>query len=393
MTGDFGWTIYARNPDGTREGVIEDYIQAELKPVYCDVGTWSIRLNGHARFAAELTQPKWGIIVVRDGVTILSGPMKESSVELSVSDDGDEKYEVDVSGITDENVLKVRLVSPSPTEEEPPYDVQASDDQTGVASTVIAHYVDVNCGPGATSDRRTPGFTLASDPVLGASVSAKGRWDLNVLSFIQPLAVTGQIGFRVVQTEAGREFQTYVPTDRTDTVKFAVGLGNLSGFTYKRSAPETNYAYVGASGTGLTRIIKEFPDSDSLAQWGRIEGPLVDQRGTSDPAQLQVTANEAFAQNGEQVGLTITPLETETMRFGEHYFLGDKVTVQLDQSVPTPYEESGQILDILRSVTIVLDDKGQTVTPAIGTVARTDVSRLFRKYVDITKRVNNIERQ
>lgn len=393
MTDDFGWTIYARNPAGARAGVIEDYITAELVPVFCDIGNWTMKLNGRARFAAELCQPGWGIVAVRNGVTLLSGPAKNSEVSLVISEDGDETYNVTVTGITDEDVLKIRLVSPSPSEGTPPYTVQASDDQAGVASTVIRHYVDVNCGPGAVVARRIPGLSLASDPVLGASVSAKGRWDSNVLAFIQPLAVTGRIGFRVVQTAAGREFQTFTPTDRSATVQFSVGLGNLAGFTYKRSSPDTNYAYLGASGTGTARVIQEFPDSESIAQWGRIEGPLVDQRGTSDPAQLQVTANEAFAQNGEQVGLTITPVETDWQRFGVHYFLGDKITVQLDQSTPTPYEESGQIQDVLRSVTIQLDENGQSIVPSVGTAARTDVSKIFRRFGDLAKRLNNLERQ
>lgn len=384
----FEWKIEARRPDLTREGEVKDYTEATFTPIFNDVGTWSLLMDRRAPQAANLTQPGWGIIVTRDGDTVFSGPMTTRRHARAV-----DKDTIEVSGLSDEAVLKRRLVSPSPAESAPPYIAQASDIRTGVASTVLRQYVDVNAGPGAVVARRTPGLALASDPLAGASVSGNGRWDTDLLTFLQPLAVTGAVGFRVVQVGAVLQFQVYVPTDRTSSVKFAVGLKNLAGYEYESTAPEGNYVYVGASGTGTSRVISEYPDSDSVADWGRIEGDFVDNRGTADPVQLQQTGTDALTQNGEQASLSITPIETTDLMYGQQYFLGDKVTVRTDDDIGTPYEETGQIQDVLRSVVIHLTVDGpQTVTPAVGTAARNDISRAFRALKNLRRRMNNIER-
>jgi hypothetical protein len=387
MTG-FEWKIFVRSPDFTRYGILRQYIEAELKLVYNDVGTWSVLMNRQSPLAAELTQPGWGIIATRNGQIVLSGPATKRRHTVDMDSD-----QIEISGVTDEIWLRRRGVCPSPAQSAPPYDAQASDNRTGVASTVLRQYVDVNAGPGATSARRTPGLTIGTDPVAGASVAGNGRWQSDLLEFLQPLAVSGGIGFRVAQVGAGLEFQTFAPTDRSATVKFSVNLKNLAGFEYESTAPTANFVYVGATGTGSTRVIAESPDSASIADWGRIEGGFVNSSGTSNPTEIQQAGTDALTQGAEQAALTITPIETDTSMYGQHYFLGDKVCVQLEGPAATPYAESGQILDILRSVTIKLTVDGpQTVTPAIGTAARNDISRLFRAFRRVQNRVNNLER-
>lgn len=385
----FEWAIYVRDPLGNRQGEVDEYSEAILNPVYNDVGTWSLVLDRRTAQAANLTQPGWGIVVVRGGTTLLSGPAthRQHTVDM-------DNNRVQVSGVTDDVWLKRRLVSPSPAESVPPYAAQAYDVRTGVASTVLSQYVDVNAGPAAIGPRQVPTLTIAIDPVVGATVSGNGRWDTSLLEFLQPLAVSGGVGFRVVQVGTGLEFQVFAPNDRTGAVKFSVDLGNLAGFDYESTAPEANYVYVGAAGEGTTRVIQEFPDSEAIAAWGRIEGQFVDQRGTTDPTQITQAGTDALTQGSEQAALTITPIETPDLMYATHYFLGDKVTVQLEGPAATPYAESGQIQDILRSVLIKLTVDGpQTVTPTIGTAARGDVSRLFRAFRDMRRRVNNLERQ
>lgn len=384
----FEWKIEARNPALGREGLVKDYTEATFTPVYNDVGNWSIKMDRRAPQAMNLVQPGWGVVVTRDGQIVFSGPMNGRRHVRELG-----KNTIEVSGFSDNAVLRKRLVSPSPGESIPPYIVQASDIRTGVASTVLRQYVDANAGPGAIAPREIPGLTLAADPVLGATITGNGRWDTDLLQFMQPLAVVGQVGFRVVQVGSVLQFQVYSPTDRTDSVKFAVGLKNLASYVYESTAPDGNYIYVGASGTGTSRVISEYPDSDSIAAWDRIEGPFTDNRGTSDPVQLAHTGKEALTQHGEQATLSITPIETTTLKYGVNYFLGDKVTVQLDDDVSSTYATPGQVKDILRSVVIHLTVDGpQTVTPAVGTPVRNDIAAVFRRMKDLGRRMNNLER-
>ncbi|MFC3453992.1 siphovirus ReqiPepy6 Gp37-like family protein [Amycolatopsis speibonae] len=384
------WKIYVRDKDNSRVGELDDYTEAKLAPVYNDVGSWSLTLSRKSLQAANLTTPGAGIIVTRDDEgpeqVVFSGPALswEHRWDLAVN-------HVAISGSTDDVCLLSRLVSPSPGQSTPPYDTQAVDVRTGVASTVIRQYVNVNLGPGAVPARRKSDLTLSGDPVIGASVRGEGRWDSDLLAFIQPLAITGGVGFRVVQNGTGLLFEVYAPTNRSGEIKFSRDLGNLLAFQYSNRAPTTNYIYVGASGTGTTRIIKEFQDPGSIATWGRQEGPLANESSTSDTTAITQVGTEALEQGQEQAALSFTPIEIPGMRYGLDYFLGDTVTVQLEDTV-TPYEESGQIVDQIRNVEISLTPDKTTITPSVGTGQRGDIPRLFRAYRQLHRRVNNIER-
>jgi len=383
----FEWKLYVRNDRNERVAELEDYSEATLTPVYNDVGTWSVRLSRKSKQAADLTTPGYGIIATRDDAVMFSGIATERHHEWNGTVD-----QVTVSGCTDDVWLLSRLVSPSPGESTPPYTTQASDVRTGLASTVIRQYVNVNLAAGAVPARRKMDLLLAADPLIGASIRGEARWDSNLLEFIKPLAVSGGVGFRVVQAGTNLEFQVYQSTDRSSTIKFSPDLGNLLAFDYSSQAPKANYVFVGASGTGTSRIIKEFSDPTSITTWGRWEGPLVNAANTSDTTQIQQSGTDALVDGQEQASLSITPWETATMRYGFDYFLGDKVTVQLEGPAATGYSESGYIVDILREVSIVLNQQGQTVTPSVGTGDRLQIFRMFRVFRQHARRLNNLER-
>jgi hypothetical protein len=382
------WNLYSRNPDGTRQGEIDDWTAGKFTPLWCDVGSWSLTLNANSPQVAYMAQPGAGVILCRDDTPLVSGVV----TDMERVQNKDENT-ITFSGFTDEVWLKRRNVVPSPSESSG-YTVQASDDRTGVCSTVLAQYVNVNAGPGAIAPRQVPGLTIGTDLGIGANVSGSGRWQTNLLTFMQPLAVSGGIGFRIVQVGNNLEFQTYLPTDRSKTVKFSKALGNLAGVQYSITAPDGNYVYVGGSGTGTSRVIKEYSDADSIAAgWGRIEGEFVDRNDTADTTQLQQAGTDALTQNTEQMSLAITPLETKTLKFGQDYFLGDTVSVTLQDGIPNVYGTDGVIVDILRSVTINLAADDVSVTPAIGTPGRADVLRIFKSLKNFRRRLNQLERQ
>jgi hypothetical protein len=384
----FEWKIYVRDRFFNRIGEVDEYEEATFTPAWCDIGTWSIMVDRRSSQAVNLCQPGNGIIAVRNGVTVLSGQYTHQLHTVDM-----DRNHVQISGVTDEAWLKRRVVSPSPTESIPPYTVATYDVRTGTASTVLAAYVNANLGPGAIAPRRKAGLTIGTDPVIGASVSGNGRWD-NLLLFLQALAVSGGIGFRVIQVGNGLQFQTYKPTDRTGSVKFSIDLGNLAGFEYESTAPEANYVYVGGLGTGTSRVLLEQPDSASIATWDRIEGDFVDRRDTTDPTLLAQAATDALTQRGEQASLTITPTETASSMYGVHYGLGDRVSVLLKGPAATPYSQTGQIKDILRRVEIKLTKDGpQTVRPNIGTASRSDLIKMIREMRSVQRRLNNLERQ
>ncbi|OLE27969.1 MAG: hypothetical protein AUG44_08755 [Actinobacteria bacterium 13_1_20CM_3_71_11] len=382
----FEWKIYARDQNYQRQGEIDEYREATFTPVYNDVGTWEIVIDRRSDQAAALTTPGWGIMLTRDGAAsrpLLSGTIVQRHHVVST-----DQSTITISGVTDEVWLKRRLASPSPSESTPPYTVQATDNLTGVASTVVRHYVDVNAGPSAVSARRVPGLTMATDPVVGASVVGSARWD-NLLELIQPIAHDGGVGFRVVQVGAGLQFQVYQGTDRSGTIKFSIPLGTMAGFEYQTTAPTGNYVFIGGTGDGTTRVMQELNSSSSIATWGRVEGSLVNS-DTADTAKMKQDGNAALEQGAEQTSLSITPVEINGMRYGIDYFLGDTVSALIEGP------GDGTVVDKLRSVSIHLTPDGpQTVTSSIGTARAADVMRLsrtFRYVTSLAKRLTILER-
>lgn len=384
----FEWKLFIRDNFLQRQGEITDYEEASFTPTFNDVGPWRLRIDRSSPAAVMLNNPGWGIQAWRNDTQMFSGIWTDVRHTQDM-----QANQLEILGGSDEIWLRDRLVSPSPGESLPPYTVQASSVISGVASTVLIAYVNLNLGPGAVTPRRKTLFTMATDPVIGSNVKGEGRWDADLLTFLQPLAIAGNVGFRVVQSGTSLVFQVYRGTDRSGTVKFSTKLGNLAGFEYSRSRPKANYIYVGASGTGTARIIQEFADNDAVATWERIEGPLANASSTSDSTVIAQTGNDALAQGSEQVSLSITPIETSNTMYGVHYNLGDTVTIQLDNPATTPYAETGQVVDVVRSVTINLTPKGpQTVTPTIGTPAKGNVSKLIRAFQQAARRINNLER-
>lgn len=382
------WRLYVRDSNYQRQGQISDYEEGEFTSVYNDVGQWSLKLDSRSKAAQLLAEPDSGIIVYRDTTPMYSGIW----TELDFLEDKRSSV-IEFRGSSDEIWLDDREVSPSPTESNPPYTVQDSDDRTGVASSVIMAYVNANLGPGAVTARRKANFTIATDPVLGSSVKGEARWNASLLEFIKPLAESGQVGFRVVQVGAGLVFQVYQGVDRSGTVKFSRALRNLESSRLRRARPKGNYAYVGASGTGTSRILEEFSDNDAIATWGRIEAPLVNVSSTSDTTVITQSGNDALAQGSEQTSIELRPIERPDMIYGVHYNLGDTVAVQLQTPISTPYGVDGQVVDVVRQATISLTKDGpQTVYPVIGTPARGNVQKLVAAWQQAARRLNELER-
>jgi hypothetical protein len=335
-----------------------------------------------------MMMPGSGIIVCRDDVVIMSGPSNVRDYKVDISNNL-----ITLSGYDDNIWLKRRNVSPIPADTSPPYSTQEFDTHTGVGSTILRQYVNLNLGPGAVTARKLAGLSLGTDPVVGASVTGNGRWD-NLLTFLQTLAITAGVWFRIIQTGVSAlQFQVYSPIDRTDTVKFSIDLGNLTAFEYSSTAPTGNYFFVGGDGDGTARAINEFSDSTSVAEWGRVEGDFVNSSGSSGSAQMSQDGSAALASGTEQTSLSITPTDTPQCLYGVHYALGDTVTIQLSQPIRTPYGQAGRIVDQIQSVDVhITAENGAVTTPTIASAPASQIKQLFTSFRDIKRRLNLLER-
>ena len=367
--------VYYRDSTLTRVAEIDQYTELEMNLRFNRVSGWILQIPADSP-VVSLVNRGGGIIVVRDGQTIMSGPIDTIRRQFGVNQD-----RLILAGVDDTAMLANLLALPVP--QGPPYTAAAYDVRTGPAETVMRAYVDANAGPGAPVARRQPGLTLAPDLARGASVTHQARF-APLLETLQGIALAGgDMGFRIVQIANSLQFQVYEPVDNTGYAKFALDMGNLAEYDYTIKAPDANYVYVGGGGEGTERMITEAADAGSVAMWRRREA-FRDRRDTVDPAEMARTAQEELKEHGESAQLAIHPIDTTFLAFGQHYGLGDKISV---------VAEGETIQDILREVRITLNQQGETIRPAAGSAGMGDgVLRMFESLRRLYHRVGNLER-
>jgi hypothetical protein len=368
-------TVYARRMDGTLDGQVDAFNRVELTSRLLDPGTYTLKGVPHAIAAAYgMLDPLAGVQFVRDGVTVLSGPITEANRRYNPDTDT-----WDFAGADDKIILQWRVAHPQPGSSTPPYSTTAYDVSTGPASTVLRHYVDVNAGPGAIARRRFPGLTLAADPAIGLPIAFGARWQ-SLLYIVQWAAKLGDLAFDIV----GLQLQIRQPADLTGSIIFSTDLGNMAEFTMATSAPDVNYVYALAGGEGTARTVREGQDSTSIAAWGLIEG-TVDRRDTTDPTEIDNEITRELTDKAARTAVTLKPIDLSQMTFGVHYNLGDKVTAIIDDTI---------VKDRIREVRFVRDAGTDTVEPGIGnadTLAAMRKPKIKRDFAELARRTTALE--
>lgn len=374
------WSIHVRDPSLQRVALLDDFQRLEAVKRLNKVGAWVLDLNASAEAALLLTEPGWGVDIVRssDGAHLLSGPM--TKVERKRENSANT---ITVSGVDDMIHLNDRLAHPQPATASPPYNSQEHDVRTGVCSTVLRQYVDVNLGPSALGDRRVTGLTLAGDPVAGTSITGRARWQ-NLLTLLQELAVAGGgLAFDIQQVGSGLQFIVWTPADRSATVKFSVELRNLASYQYSLSAPETSYIVCGGGGEGTARTIRERTASADIVAWSRRIEQFVDRRDTTDSTELDQEITKSLEEGQTQTTVSFEPVDLPGMSYLDNYQLGDQVAAVVDDSVT----------EVIREIKVEASPGSSRVSPSIGTPVMRDVARLFRRLRRVETRVGDIERR
>lgn len=390
------WKIYVRDKNLRRIGEVDNYRQFEAVLKFNDVGTFELILDRRQPIVADLITPGYGIFVIHEvtGQILVSGSILGHKHER----DGTSDF-ITLTGKDDNWFLTHRVSHPEPNDTTPPYDVSEHFTASGPASTVLRAIVNAQLGPGAIAPRRLPHLVMGADPGVGKDVEAKLRWT-PMLEDMQELALAGgDIGFRIVQVPETEtlEFQVYQPEDKTAIAKFSEEWGNLEGYDFEASAPETTYVYVGGQGEGLERKIKEGQKAEDVATWWRIE-EFNDRRDVSNEDEnseevLQQRIDETLAEKGAKATLKVVPIDTDGLTFGVDYGLGDKVTIILSD----PEEFGGTPLDgitiqnVMREVKLHLSQDQSYIEPTIGDPTPAELLKIFTDFKRLAQRVNNLE--
>lgn len=347
------WQIRVRDANREQVATLDDFDSAEFVQRFNGVGGWLIKGVPIGSDAATALVPGSGIIVLRDGEQIMSGPLLFPVFNWDASGSS-----LDVSGASDDIAVEARLCYP----DAPSLNLNGdySDDRSGAAETVMRAYVNVNAGPGADSSRQWDGLTLAADTGLGTAVSYTARLDVLGDVLRQLALVGGNLGFRVRQDDDSSDlvFSVYQPTDRSASVRFSPAIGNVTRSTYGRRAAVTNAVIVGGGGEGTLRTFEVVLDPTSMALWGMRLESFKDQRQTTDVSELIQAGQEELDERADQVSLNVEAVDIDAVRYGVSYVLGDTVGVVVADQV---------ITDTVQSITFTLDADGERIVPTVGT--------------------------
>lgn len=232
--------------------------------------------------------------------------------------------------------------------------------------TVMWELVNENAGPGASSLLRynpngvMPGLTLAPDTARGPVWTGE-TGNKNLLALLGEIAPLTSVDFDVALVSTlgvaigggvGRntplifEFKTYYPqrgVDRSATMRFDPTLGNMQNVNYSLSRlSEVTLVIVLGPGTEDTRyILTQTAPTVNDSPWNLIEtttdGSSISAVAPSDTGidntgtyESMVRAGQtALLSNRPQQAFTFDVLQTETLRYGRDYRVGDIITASL----------------------------------------------------------------
>jgi hypothetical protein len=353
------------------------------------IGTWSLSLPVGHPMEVALKAPGAGIIVTVRGTVLMSGFTTWVNTIQTVDDpDG----MTQITGLGDIVLLRDRLAYPTPSTADVTAQTTAYDVRTGTAEDVIKAYVSDNFGPTAPTARKNALLTVETSLSRGATVKGSARFDV-LFELLKGLAdastnAGSTMGFDIVQVGSALQFKVYQPTDRSAYIRMDIANNKLTETTYSLAQPKTTRAIVGGSGDGTARVFQERSSYVSLqaeTAWARRMETFVDSRDSSDATTLATSGDAVLATDGKaQITATVKPSDDQTMLFGQHYFLGDTVTVVVG---------SYELAAVVTEVGISVAEDGVRLACTIGEPKLQDYeSQILNKQAAMASRLNTLER-
>jgi hypothetical protein len=373
------YRVFLRDPAYNIVDELDAWISLDLVIRWNAIGTWRLEIANDTRtVSAVILQKASGIVVRRDGLTILSGSVTSYTRTATTI----------VAAGEDDMALLRELALPDPLTS-PPYP-DAYDVVTAQASAVMRNLVNNNIGPAARADRKVAALQLAADPHLGSTITARAGFQ-PLITLLSEMAITplaGGLGFRIHQSDTTPntlDFVVYASTDRSADAKFGTELGTAQDYEDTWTAPAANAPYV-LLGDGLagTRTVLEDVDTFSIAESGRRFETMIDRRDVTDPTEGAQALAEAMAQTSSSRKVTITPIDVPSLQYGTEWELGDLVTFAVNGET---------FIDLVREVDIQLTpDRGTVVKPLIGQQGATNDSETATYISSVQNRLTNLER-
>jgi hypothetical protein len=325
------------------------------------------------------------IVMIRGGEMLIAGPIEKWLHERSNDGENAGVGKITVNFSDDLARIAARMTYPNPTET---IDGQSADNWTfeGDAEVGVLELTNVSAGAGALAPRQIPHLVIAAPVGVGTAVTVNAQRMQPVFDVARSMAeLGGGFGFRTRQTTSNEIiFETYAPEDKSDSVRFGFGLGNLAYIAYEVSAPTATTVAVGGQGdTGVEAFMTERTNTIEEASWGRFE-KLVSRSGEVDIEELENDGDKALAEGAATTRLASNTLDIPDQRFGS-YNVGDLVAVE-----SWPGEE---VVDLVRTVHLqIYPTSGEYVSATVGSQAATADPYWVQRLREVEDRIGQLER-
>jgi hypothetical protein len=364
---------------------LADWLSLDATSRFNEPGSGSVELVAHPYVMAQL-QPGNRLVVVRDGSVWMAGPMEiPQDFSWGIGGEGEAPPGKVTVNFSDDLARPAgHLTWPAPGSAWSAQPDTSRQITSTNAEVIIRTLVNENCGPGALAARRIPNFALGTLAGAGTTTSVITRLE-GLLATCRRVAIDGGgLGFRTRQTPTQILFEVYTPVDRTATARFSEGLGNLRAVTYKRSAPTVTHALVTGSDQAFPRTYLEVADAAAAATWWRVE-QLVDASANDNlNGELTQEGKQVLAEGAAPVELSTVTVDTDDLKAGRDFGLGDKVTVALPTGV--------EVVDLVRSINLqATPGSGEHVTSLIGSPEATSDPQMVRLVRELGRRLGRIE--
>lgn len=309
-----------------------DAVDRHLEPGVC-----SVTSPAYPQLMDELAEPGRRAVLWHDGAVFMSGPVERPHGAYRwTAGPGQDSGQGQITWhFSDFKALVAgRRTYPDPTltwaEQSASGSEPAAYADSGQLSTVLIDLIDANAGPGAIAARRIPRMVMGADPAAGATVSVSSRFQ-PLMDEVRALvaAAGGGVGLRTVLDQADREVtcEVYATVDRSASVRFSRGLGNLRSVTYESETARVTAALVAGQGEGEDRDLVERVDTAYEATGDRVED-LVDARSADTTTLLQQAGDARLAEGGAAARLGTVTVDTPGQAYLTDYRLGDLATVE-----------------------------------------------------------------
>ncbi|QEP06193.1 hypothetical protein [Glutamicibacter sp. ZJUTW] len=334
--------VYDKNM--VRQGSLGGASSVEFFPVANGVGQALVTIAPHRPRVADAMQAGARLVIDVPGVIRFSGPV----VSAQGAGPGDASITLTVK--SDARILWDWLAWPNPAA---PIGSQgqAYAKYSGSAEKILKDVLNANKG-------RFPEVLSVAPNLNRGNVIPGGvqfRWHPIADRLMTPFEQAG-----LIVDVAQYDSQIVVDVREQQTVRkpLSVLSGNLTKWSWSNAGPTVTRVVAGGQGVGDLRTALQTIDTalESSYKWA-VES-FVDARDTDDPAEISGRMAEVLEDGAPKFGLTAELVQSESFRYGQHYQVGDKITVDVDGLM---------ITDILREAPFRWShDEGLQISPAVG---------------------------